>query len=89
MTTPVKIAAFDMDWTIIKTQSGATFFRKIFLKTKTTGISYTMSHKDDLTKDKLLKLSSEGFEIVVFSNQAGVESGRTKVSDLEFKFSQI
>jgi bifunctional polynucleotide phosphatase/kinase len=80
VTTPVKIAAFDMDWTIIKTQSGATFPKD----KNDWDFLY-----DDLTKDKLLKLSSEGFEIVVFSNQAGVESGRTKVSDLEFKFSQI
>jgi histidinol phosphatase-like enzyme len=35
------------------------------------------------------KLESEGYQIVVFTNQAGVANGRTKVSDLEYKFSEI
>jgi bifunctional polynucleotide phosphatase/kinase len=69
-----------MDWTIIKTKSGATFAK----------------NKDDwellfgdTTKTKMQKLESEGYQIVVFTNQAGVANGRTKVSDLEYKFSEI
>lgn len=61
-----------MDYTIIKTKSGKKF----------------PQNKDDWeflldsTKAKLIQLSKEGFTIVIFTNQGGVSSGKTRVSDL-------
>ena len=78
--TPIKIASFDMDWTIIRTIGGQTFPK----------------HKDDWlllfdekTKEKLVELDKNDFKIVVFTNQAGVATGRTKVPDLNHKFGAI
>jgi bifunctional polynucleotide phosphatase/kinase len=69
-----------MDYTLIKTKSGATFPK----------------NKDDwellfgdITKQKLVDLHKQGYTIVVFTNQGGVESGKTKVSDLSHKFEAI
>lgn len=69
-----------MDWTLIRTKGGQTFPK----------------HKDDwellfddVTKNKLVSLDKEGFQIVVFTNQAGVATGRVKVPDLNHKFSAI
>lgn len=76
----LKVASFDLDWTIIKTKSGATFPKS----------------KDDwellfgkLTHEVVNQLHKDGFKIVIFTNQAGVAIGRTKPADLEHKFSAI
>ena len=59
-----------MDWTLIRTKGGQTFpknkddWELLF---------------DDLIKNKLESLNKDGFRIVIFTNQAGVENGRTKV----------
>ncbi len=40
-------------------------------------------------KPKLEELVNQSFRIVVFTNQAGVEAGKTTVQDLEKKFEMI
>ena len=40
-------------------------------------------------KPKLEALVAEGFRLVVFTNQGGVESGKTTVLELEKKFELI
>ena len=77
---PTKIASFDMDWTLIRTKGGQTF-----PKNKD---DWELLY-DELTQKKLASLDKDGFQIVVFTNQAGVATGRTKVADLNHKFSAI
>lgn len=74
-----KIAAFDMDGTLIKTKSGKV-------------------HPVDLNdwqitfptvSQTLKKYSSEGFKIVILSNQAPIGNGRVKIEDFEKKIEAI
>ena len=74
-----KVAGFDMDYTIIKTKSG-----KKFPQNKDDWVLLF-----DNTKAKLADLSKNGYTIVIFTNQGGVETGKTRVSDLEHKFKAI
>lgn len=65
-----------MDWTLIRTKHGNTF-----PKDKDDWLPLF----DKKTSQKLKDLDKDGFIIVIFSNQAGVQNGRTKVNDLFHK----
>ncbi len=82
--TPLKIASFDMDWTLIRTKTGNTF-----PKGKDDWLMLYDEDKPGDSKKKLRSLHEEGFQIVVFTNQAGVAIGRQNVSDLNHKFKEI
>ena len=57
-----KVAAFDMDWTLVRTKSGNTFPNNIN--------DWDWWHSS--VRPRLHKLVEEGFRIVVFTNQGGV-----------------
>ena len=71
-----KIAAYDMDGTIITTKSGRVF---------------PIDHKDwrllyeNRTREKLESISKEGYKIVFITNQAGLATGKTKLVDFKTK----
>ena len=69
-----------MDWTLIRTKLGQTF-----PKNKDDWLLLF----DNITKEKLVQLSKDGYKIVIFTNQAGVAIGKTKVGDLNLKFGAI
>lgn len=74
-----KIAAYDMDGTLIKTLSGKVF---------PTGIDDWKLAFGTVTT--MLKLKyADGFKIVILTNQAGVTSGKTKVPDIKKKIENI
>ena len=75
-----KIAGFDMDWTIIKTKSGSTFPKNAY--------DWELLYGEKTSK-KLQDLYKAGYNIVIFTNQAGVEIGKTKIADLKIKFNDI
>ncbi|XP_071443892.1 uncharacterized protein F21D5.5 isoform X2 [Hetaerina americana] len=70
-----KVAAYDMDGTLITTKSGRVFPKDCddwkILFTEVPG--------------KLKKLWSSGYKIVVFTNQAGIESGKMRIEDFKRK----
>lgn len=74
-----KIAAYDMDNTLIKTVSGNVFPKSL----------------DDWQLNlaeipaKLKKLHENGFKIVVFTNQAGIENKKITVDEVKKKISMI
>lgn len=74
-----KIAAYDMDGTLIKTQSGKVFPTGIDDWKLAFGTVATM----------LKSKHSDGFKIVILTNQAGVASGKTKVPDIKKKIENI
>jgi len=70
-----KIAGFDMDGTIIEPESGRAF---------PTGRSdWRWWH--DSVPDKLKELHEDGFKIVIFTNQGGIEKGKQKKGDITGK----
>ena len=75
-----KIAAFDMDGTIITTKSGRVF---------------PVDYKDwrllyeNRTIEKLEILLGEGYKIVFITNQAGLASGKLKLDDFKTKVESI
>lgn len=74
-----KIAAYDMDGTLIKTQSGKVFPTSVDDWKLAFGTVTTM----------LKSKYADGFKIVILTNQAGVTSGKTKVSDIKKKIENI
>lgn len=70
-----KIAGFDMDGTLIVTKSGKTF---------PTGPTDWKLFNNKVAS-KLESLRSDGYKIVVFSNQAGIEKKKTKPEDIQNK----
>ncbi|GFN89813.1 bifunctional polynucleotide phosphatase/kinase, partial [Plakobranchus ocellatus] len=74
-----KIAAFDMDGTIIVTKSGKVF--------PTDKDDWKILHPNIFNKMK--ELNSKGFKIVFFTNQLGVAKGKTKVDDLKGKVENV
>lgn len=74
-----KIAAYDMDNTLIKTVSGNVFPKNI----DDWQLNYSM------IPQKLKSLYENGFKICVFTNQAGIESGKTSLDDMKRKIFMI
>ena len=74
-----KIAAFDIDSTIIKPKSGRTF---------STGRSDWVFFDNSVPK-KLKDLHVSGTKIVFFTNQAGLEKGKTDCKQLLLKFEDV
>lgn len=74
-----KIASFDMDDTVVTRKSGAKFPINaddwIFL--------------NDKVAPTIKKLFDEGFKIVIFTNQLGIEKGKTKAEDIKIKVANI
>lgn len=68
-----KIAAYDLDNTIIKTVSGNVFPKSI----DDWQLSFSSVSK------KLEQLHAAGFKIVIFTNQAGIGMGKTKIDDFK------
>lgn len=74
-----KIAAFDMDGTIIITKSGKVF--------PTDQDDWQIFHPNIF--NKLKELHSKGFKIVFFTNQLGVAKGKTNLSSLKVKIENV
>jgi len=70
-----KVASFDMDDTLIKTASGRKF---------PTGRN-DWQWWDKSVKAKLIELHEQGFKIVIFSNQNGIEKGNVTASTITGK----
>jgi bifunctional polynucleotide phosphatase/kinase len=73
-----KIAAFDLDYTLIKTKSG-----KKFPKNKNDWILW-----NNRVLEKLKELVSNGFQIIVFTNQSKLKNNQT-VEDFKHKIDNI
>lgn len=74
-----KIAAYDMDGTFIATQSGKVFPTSIDdWKLAFGSIVPTLKAKH-----------AEGYKIVIFTNQMGVSSGKTKLPDIKKKIENV
>lgn len=73
------IASFDMDDTIITRKSGAKFPKD--------------AHDWVLLFDKvtptITKLATDGYKIVIFTNQLGIEKGKTRPEDIKLKVKNI
>ncbi|XP_064641218.1 bifunctional polynucleotide phosphatase/kinase-like [Lineus longissimus] len=74
-----KIAGFDMDGTIICTQSGRTFPTDI----NDWKIMYFEAYK------KLKKLIEDGFKVVFFTNQLGIGRGKQNEADFKKKVEKV
>lgn len=74
-----KIAAYDMDGTLITTKSGKVF---------PTGVD-DWKLAFGTTINTLKSKHSDGFKIVILTNQAGVSSGKTKIPDIKKKIENI
>lgn len=70
-----KVAAFDLDWTIVKPTSGQ------FAKSR---MDWEWMF-DGVVKTRLQQLNKEGYKIIFFTNQAGIEKNRTQVEDVQWK----
>uniref|UniRef100_A0A1I8A4L9 Polynucleotide kinase 3'-phosphatase n=1 Tax=Steinernema glaseri TaxID=37863 RepID=A0A1I8A4L9_9BILA len=73
------IAGFDLDYTLIATKSGKTF---------------PVDHNDwklwhDSVPQKLRKAHEEGFKVVIFTNQKGVQAGKLTTTNLKKKMHSI
>lgn len=74
-----KIAAYDMDKTLIKTMSGNTFPKSID--------DWQLNLPE--VPDKLKKFHENGYKVVVFTNQAGVEHNRVTIPEIKKKITMI
>lgn len=74
-----KVAGFDIDGTIITTQSGKTF--------PTHPGDWRILYPE--IPGRLKKLHEDGYKIVFFTNQLGVSKGKTSIDDLKTKFSSV
>ena len=73
-----KIAAFDLDYTLIKTKSG-----KTFPVNKNDWILW-----NNKVLDKLNELISNGFQIIIFTNQSKLKNNQT-IEDFKYKINNI
>lgn len=74
-----KIAGFDMDSTLINTKSGKTFAQN----------SSDWVWWDRTVPKKLKEAHEDGYKIVIFSNQAGISTGKVVPATLKGKFIQL
>lgn len=74
-----RIAAFDMDSTLISTKSGKTF--------PTSKDDWVLWAPEVVTK--LRELHEKGNKIVIITNQAGVSKGKTSLGDITFKIDSL
>lgn len=74
-----KIASFDMDDTIITRKSGAKFPKN--------ADDWLLLH--DKVKPTIQKLDKDGFKIVIFTNQAGIQKGKTTAEEIKKKVANI
>lgn len=74
-----KIAAFDLDGTIIKTISGKTFPMSF------DDWQYTFSE----VPKTLQTLHNQGYQLVLITNQAGISTGQTDLASFKEKLKQI
>jgi bifunctional polynucleotide phosphatase/kinase len=74
-----KIAAFDMDGTIIQTKSGAKFAKG--------SDDWKFTYENVVST--IQSLHSSGYKSIIFSNQGGLTSGKTQLSDLQVKIQDI
>ncbi|XP_058464337.1 uncharacterized protein F21D5.5 [Malaya genurostris] len=74
-----KIAAYDMDGTLIKTKSGNVFPKTID--------DWQIAFPE--VPGKLKSLSKNGFKIVIFTNQAGISKGKLKIEDFRKKIEAL
>jgi bifunctional polynucleotide phosphatase/kinase len=68
-----------MDDTIVRVKSGAKF--------ATNAEDWIFWH--ECVPKKMLELFNEGFKIVIFTNQLGIENGKTKVEHLKKKVKDL
>lgn len=74
-----QIAAFDLDGTIITTQSGKVFPTNI----QDWKLNFSQ------IPGKLKQLLEDGFKVVIITNQAGLSNGKLKPLDLRQKLSDV
>ena len=74
-----RVAAFDIDGTIITTQSGRVFPKDIH--------DWRILHPE--VPGRLKQLVKEGFKIVFITNQAGIARGKMTVPDFRMKVTRI
>ncbi|XP_014467773.1 PREDICTED: uncharacterized protein F21D5.5 [Dinoponera quadriceps] len=74
-----KVAAYDMDGTLIKTKSGLVFPKSCN--------DWQLLYPD--VPGKLKQLHTNGYKIVIFTNQAGLASGKVKINDFKLKIENI
>ncbi|XP_065082814.1 uncharacterized protein F21D5.5 [Ochlerotatus camptorhynchus] len=74
-----KIAAYDLDGTLIKTKSGNVFPKTID--------DWQIAFPE--VPGKLKSLHKNGFKIVLFTNQAGIARGKLKIEDFKQKIGSI
>ena len=74
-----KAIGFDIDWTIIQTKSGRKFATS----------SADWKWWDESVPKKLRELDAEGYRLVFFTNQGGVEKGKVTIQELQSKFEAI
>ncbi|KRX07873.1 P-loop containing nucleoside triphosphate hydrolase [Pseudocohnilembus persalinus] len=74
-----KIAGFDMDWTLIRTKTGATF-----PKNADDWIIW-----DSMVPKKLQDLVKDKYKIVIFSNQGGIGIGKQNEGDIKRKIQNL
>ncbi|PAA61689.1 hypothetical protein BOX15_Mlig031906g2, partial [Macrostomum lignano] len=74
-----KIAGFDMDGTLITTQSGRVFAKDL--------ADWKVIYPQ--VPGRLKSLVAEGYKVALFSNQKGVEVGKVRVEDLKVKIERV
>ncbi|XP_055536336.1 uncharacterized protein F21D5.5-like isoform X2 [Wyeomyia smithii] len=74
-----KIAAYDMDGTLIKTKSGNVFPKTID--------DWQLAFSE--VPGKLKSLLKNGFKIVIFTNQAGISKGKLKIDEFKTKIEAL
>ncbi|KAL0104951.1 hypothetical protein PUN28_016531 [Cardiocondyla obscurior] len=74
-----KVAAYDMDGTLIKTKSGLVFPKDC----SDWQLLYPV------IPGKLKELYNNEYKIVIFTNQAGLSKGKVKIKDFKFKIEKI
>lgn len=77
--TPISIASFDMDQTLITTKSGKKF--------PTDSSDWVWNYQ--CVKDTLSRYHSRGYRIIIVTNQAGIKSNENKLNENKDKIQDI